>query len=741
MAYPNTPTSMFVNGSAEVAEKITRNTTGTIAVSAVINDPDNSQKIRLVVRYSTDKTFATYSTAVSTFSKTQGVRRSVNMTKLKPNTLYYIRAWTQDQNRALSVNYNASSVWTNRNPNPPELVSPDENYTFAATDPVVFDWTVSDPDDANLENPSAATAWRLEWRIAGNPLLPPGPWIVSSLATAATTTTVAAGAFQQSTTYEWRVKSRDTQRQWSDYSLIRSFTTEGVTQTPVPLSPAGDVALVVDEPQTFKWTFRDPLPEATQANADLRYRIYGTDTWIVDNGDALTEQERTFPAGTFFPGYRYEWQVRTMRSTGLDPDSDWSESGTFWSILTPGSLAGGGDPVGREVRGMLGVGKHRVFIFQRGGLVQRGEITQMSKVEWNRKRDDISSATIEITGYSDQCRELLGSVRTWAHEVVIYRGEDRVFEGPVTHITDTPGKFTIGAKDVMAYLYRRIMRQGYNDAYHLVAGQQRGLKTVVERAGLITVNALAYLDPNVLPYLTLVHTGADARQSRIVPDYSKSAWEEVDDLASNAGLDYTTVCRRIIYWDTHNHLGVLPEMRDEDFSEPLTVTEYGMSAANYYAVTDGQGAWGAAIPDGATEDDWYDFYGPLEQLASGYGDTTAAEETLTPNALAVMKADLEAQARRNINNRWPAPLVARVPDNATIRPTVNVGINQLIPGVWVPLRIENTVRKFAQMQKLDSLTVTEESLESGPSEKVNVVLSPAPIGAEDPDAVIDAEVE
>ena len=59
MAYPSTPTSLYINGYPAKAEKLTKNTDGTVAVSAVVNDPDSRDQVRMVVRYSKDKTFTT----------------------------------------------------------------------------------------------------------------------------------------------------------------------------------------------------------------------------------------------------------------------------------------------------------------------------------------------------------------------------------------------------------------------------------------------------------------------------------------------------------------------------------------------------------------------------------------------------------------------------------------------------------------------------------------------------------
>lgn len=735
MAYPSPPTSLYINGHPESTDKITGNYDGTVSVSAKIDDPNPSDKVRLLVRYSKQSNFSSYQTAYSSFGR-QGVRHSATMKMLERNTLYHVRAYTQQRDRyVLSKTYNSTSFWTNRFPLAPTIVTPPDNFTFLATAPLVMDWQVNDPDD---DTPTQR-AFQIRYRVAGTPIIAAGPWTYKKLLTATTTYTFPANTFKASTEYEWQVQTQDPQYGWGEYSPVQSFSMEGPTKPPLLVSPYSDVVVLSDGEITFRWVFRDPDATATQGNADIRYRVVGTDVWIEVNGVDLTDSEWTFAPDTFTSGYRYEWQVRTQRAAGLDPESDWSSVGTFWTILTPGAMATSPFPNGESDQAELGCGQHRVFVFDRGGVINRGEITPITSIKWGRKRDDISDATIVITEYDKDCGDLLATLRSWRHEVVIYRNDDRVWEGPITHLAYRPGEVTIGAKDPMAYVYRRILRQGYNDSNHnqTVGGvtTQLGLKTVVERASLILQNALGYLDPNVLPYLTAVTTGEDARQSRIVPDFTKTAWEEIDDLAANAGLDYTTVGRRIILWDTHTHIGILPEMRDESFSDSPIVTEYGMNLANYYAVTDGQGAWGAAIPASKTEQDWYDYYGPLEQLASGYGDAAVTPDTLSASEYAAHIEDLKQQARRNIDGRYPTPLVARVPDNSTIKPDAPIGINHLIPGVWIPLRVENIVRPFGQVQKLDSINVEQD----GAGERVQVVMSPAPQAWADPDAATDAE--
>jgi hypothetical protein len=259
-----------------------------------------------------------------------------------------------------------------------------------------------------------------------------------------------------------------------------------------------------------------------------------------------------------------------------------------------------------------------------------------------------------------------------------------------------------------------------------------GVVPVITRAERIITNALAPHDPNVLPYLTTITSVKDAMQTNVRPDWSTTAWEEIDGLAATAGLDYTVVGRRIMLWDTHTPIGRLPTMTDGDFSDSPIVSEYGMQTATFLAVSNGSGIAGSVgveNPDRPHGTPTYYPYGPVEMLASSYGASAAAStDTLTQEGLRALISGLNDQATRNIAGRFPTPLIVRVPDNSSLSPECAVGFQQLIPGVWIPLRASGTCRVVTQWQKLDSVTV---NVVAG-SEKVQVVMGPAPKGGQDP---------
>lgn len=437
--------------------------------------------------------------------------------------------------------------------------------------------------------------------------------------------------------------------------------------------------------------------------------------------DALTLDMEPWPdAGQsvhnypFVSGNEYEWRV--LVSDTSNSYSFYSDPARFWVVAAPGS--GGVRPVPTETvdGATLGCGKHRAFIYRRGGKVRVGEITDISVLDWNRVRDDISTAKVEVRGWGPDCGNLLKKLQSWAYELVLFRDNgysvDRVWEGPITLLTYERDRVTIHAKDLMAIPYRRIIKQKLSDA---------GVgSTVVDRAVRVLQNALAPDDPNILPYLTpLDDMNQSAKQYRTTPAYSRTAFEEIDDMASNAGLDYTVVGRSILLWGTKQRIGTLPEFRDEDLGSPPIVSEYGMSMANVYAVADGNGLYGEANRLNSEGKD--PTYGLVEMLSSTWASDSATDTgSYTEEGLETIRESFKEFSERSIADRYPPPMVVRIPANTTLNPDAVVSIQHLVPGVVIPLRSYGTLRTVVADQKLDSVVVTEE----GGRETINITVSP-----------------
>jgi hypothetical protein len=500
----------------------------------------------------------------------------------------------------------------------------------------------------------------------------------------------------------------------SPWSALVNITVPPQVPIPIAISPINDVAIPEGQDVELTWNYRNTgVPPFPQAERVVQYREVGATDWITLVSGLGSVHSATLDSSLLVSGSNYEWQVMVTDSEG--EISDWSDPASFWIVPVPQS--GGVRPLPEDTidGGTLGCGKNRAFIYRRGGKVRVAEITEISHLDWGRVRDDISSAQVIVSGWTVDCGNLLSRLQTWAYEVVIFRDNgytvDRVWEGPITKLTYEQDRVVIDAKDVMVYPYRRIIKQPMNDT------QTGG--TVTQRAVQVLQNVLGPDDPNVLPYLTPIYNSDDARQYRSIPAYSRTAFEEIDDMAANAGLDYTAVGRSILVWSTKHRIGTLQEFKDADFGAPPIISEYGMSMANVYSVSDGNGLHGEATRTDADGKD--PIYGLVEMLSSTWASDTQDEHgTLTQEGMQTVIESFEDFAERSIADRYPPPVVVRVPDNTSLNPDAVVSIQQLVPGVVIPLRATGTLRTVVGNQKLDSVSVVEEA----GTETVSITMSP-----------------
>lgn len=502
----------------------------------------------------------------------------------------------------------------------------------------------------------------------------------------------------------------------SPWSESVSIAVSEQVPAPIPVSPINRVAVPEGADVALTWRYRNTyVPPYAQAQRTVQIRSVGSTGWttLVSGNSA----EQSFVVPSTYPlnaTTEYQWRVSVTDADGVV--SDYSAIASFWVVPAPVSGSLRPVPSGTIDGATLGCGTHRAFVYRRGGLERVGELTNISALDWNRVRDDISDAKIVVSGWSIDCGNLLAQLQCWAYEVVIFRDNgystERVWEGPITLLTYEVDSVTIQAKDVMGYAYRRIIKQAMNDRYNN--------STVVARATQVLQNVFAVDDPNVLAYLTPLVRSDDAMQGRDLPEYSRTAFEEVDDMAANQGLDYTCSGRSILLWGTKHRIGTLPEFRDEDLGAPPIVSEYGMSMANGYAVSDGSGVWGEAVRgrDVSGNDPTY---GLVELLSSTWAtDSEEQEGVYTEENKDKTRAKFAKYAERSIADRYPPPVVVRVPDNTTLNPGTVLSIQQLIPGVVIPLRSTGTLRSVADNQKLDKVQVTEAS----GKETISITLSP-----------------
>lgn len=366
---------------------------------------------------------------------------------------------------------------------------------------------------------------------------------------------------------------------------------------------------------------------------------------------------------------------------------------------------------------------HRVFVYDRGGTVRLWELTGLVRIQWDRRRDDISQCMLTAT--TEDCEHLAG-LRPWRHEIVVYRGEKRVWEGPVTLIRYRSSQVEITARDIWIWTKRRVIKAKYtppkvtppktkekpNPKPRTVA------MPVLELLEKVVRNEMAdheRMDPplNMLPYLTVIINEGTAKTSRIIEPWRGYVWDEVDETAYRGGIDYTCVARQTFMWDTHDSLGMLRRFSAQDFLDEPYVTVYGMELATASAVTDLQDGYAyVGGPD--------NYYGLIELIHDAYGLPDTPTEEWTPPT----EEELEEQAKRNFTGRYPLPMMVKVPEGVGLNPNiVDDVLDDMIPGVRIPLAATNTCLNVTQVQKLSNLSVTADA----EGEKVTVILTPSTV--------------
>ncbi|MBL0051511.1 MAG: fibronectin type III domain-containing protein [Bacteroidetes bacterium] len=143
------------------------------------------------------------------------------------------------------------------------------------------------------------------------------PWITSN-------TVWQMTSLLPSTQYEWHVRTMCSPGQFSEWSAMETFTTNGPTcgSAPVGLS----VNNITSSSAELQWSPLSPLPD----NYQLRYRKTGTTVWT--NKVGLGTKTKRVITG-LLASSTYVWQIRSRCGTAAPFDySFWSATSTFTTL-------------------------------------------------------------------------------------------------------------------------------------------------------------------------------------------------------------------------------------------------------------------------------------------------------------------------------------------------------------------------------------------------------------------------
>lgn len=338
----------------------------------------------------------------------------------------------------------------------------------------------------------------------------------------------------------------------------------------------------------------------------------------------------------------------------------------------------------------LGCATHSYTITDRdGGDVNSSGI--LKAVSWNRVLNETSTAAVIIGVSGSECCAELGGIRSWRHQLNIYRitdsGSSLVWTGPIVNVDWGVDAVSISAVDVIGWLDRRVPHQS-------IAFTDTDL---VDIAAWLIADGFLPDDPG--------HTTTIIGPSNIVGGrtYEINVGQTADHLRdlADTGIDFTAVGTNIVILPD-DFCDVVGRLSDDDLPEGLSVAEDGASLATRVIVAgteegDPVGTAGGTNP----------YYGLLERYI---------EQRNIPTQAAADEA-----ARGALGPLLTVPVFVDTQD-ITLSPQSDVDVSKLVPGWCLDVTSDSTCRTITQRLKLTGLQVSEDGgTEGSPGqEKVTI---------------------
>lgn len=298
------------------------------------------------------------------------------------------------------------------------------------------------------------------------------------------------------------------------------------------------------------------------------------------------------------------------------------------------------------------------------------------RLSWGRSLDDWSEARFEFPA---ECCGKLSQVRSWAHEMHIIRDGEEVWVGPVLVDANCRSGNVVIARDMWWWLNRRVIHSD-----HVSASQG-----AVSIAAELIRDGFAPDDPDVLAHLTTYGTGILG--GRNYQANSRYVLDALKDLAKGS-IDFTAIGRRLIVMPQGYVLSQLPMLTCEHFQGNVCATDDGTGAATRAVFTNSQTVSGGDITVLGEAGGTDPYFGLVEVLVS---DPTITDPQTATDA-----------ARATVAKGNPPPLLVQPPDGSALSGDTPICINQLVPGVTVPVLLDCTCREVAQDMRLRRLTVS-----------------------------------
>lgn len=321
--------------------------------------------------------------------------------------------------------------------------------------------------------------------------------------------------------------------------------------------------------------------------------------------------------------------------------------------------------------GAVGCATNSYTITDRSGPMVSNSGLLLS-VEYTRLLNDSSTATVVVGVQGDECCKELGNLRSWRHQLNLYRGGQFIWSGFITNIDWQFDRAVIKAVDIIGLLDRRVPHQAFSFVE----------TDITEIARQLVDDGLAPDDPG---HTTTVIGPANVLGGRT---YEKNVGQTADHLRdlADTGLDFTALGGNIVILPD-DFGDVVGRLTDDDLPQGVTVTEDGASLGTRQVVAGSQSGTPIGTAGGVN-----DYYGLLEI----YSEQT----TITDQASA------DAAAAAKLKSSLGVPVYIDTQD-VTLAPTAPIDVGRLVPGWCVDISTSSTCRTITQRLKITGLKISE----------------------------------
>lgn len=333
----------------------------------------------------------------------------------------------------------------------------------------------------------------------------------------------------------------------------------------------------------------------------------------------------------------------------------------------------------------LGCGEYQCFITRRGGGPVVLEVA-FTQITGQLVLNNAGQVTVTVPTSSDSsasaCCEVFNETLPWRDEILIYRGNDIAFVGPIVNLETSGNSGTIIAQDLFYWTERRFLEHNL----HSWGDDSETFRRLFEAA----------IAPDPSPNIRLIThpTGVAS-----INDYKGTDFHRIADLLrelARTSLDFTTIGRTVYAGGeevfTPQSRPFTPLLLHDDGVASKTITKDGLQFATDIVVF-------AGSADHTGKSRTVPLIGRARRESEEFG---LVQQVATELLLASLDA-VNNNAVSRLNSMQPAPLRVK----ATLSPEADFEFKDLIPGRRIDSRLSGCI------DVMDTMRLTTVSFRAG----------------------------